>query len=276
MHPKQKAALLATLLSASKVAAHGHISNIVINGVSYSGWDIGSDPYNPDPPVRIAWQTPNTANGFVSPDAYATDDIICHLDATNARGHAVVAAGDKISLQWTPWPESHHGPMLDYLARCDGSCETVDKTTLKFFKIDGVGLVDPEPAPGVWGADQMIANNNSWMVQIPPTIAPGNYVLRHETIALHSAGSENGAQNYMQCFNLEITGSGTAKPEGVPGKELYKATDPGILVNIYQSLDYVVPGPSVIPDAKSIEQSSSAITASGTPVTAAAARPTAV
>ncbi|PLB34559.1 putative endo-1,4-beta-glucanase [Aspergillus candidus] len=275
MHPKQTAALLATILSASKVSAHGHISNIVINGVSYKGWDIGSDPYNPDPPVVIAWQTPNTANGFVSPDAYATDDIICHLNATNARGHAVVAAGDNLSLQWTPWPDSHHGPMIDYLARCDGTCEAADKTSLEFFKIGGVGLVEQDPIPGVWGADQMIANNNSWMVQIPPTIAPGNYVLRHETIALHGAGSENGAQNYMQCFNLEVTGSGTAKPEGVPGKELYKATDPGILVNIYESLEYVVPGPSVIPAAKSIEQSSSTITASGTPVTAAA-RPTAV
>ncbi|OOF92470.1 lytic polysaccharide monooxygenase [Aspergillus carbonarius ITEM 5010] len=259
-----------TLLSAAtRVAAHGHVSNIVINGVSYRGWDINSDPYNSDPPVVVAWQTPNTANGFISPDAYDTDDIICHLDATNARGHAVVAAGDKISLQWTTWPDSHHGPVISYLANCGSSCESVDKTTLEFFKIDGVGLVDESEVPGIWGDDQLIADNNSWLVEIP-NVAPGYYVLRHELIALHGAASENGAQNYPQCFNLQITGSGTAEPSGVLGTELYTPTDAGILVNIYQSLSYEIPGPTLIPEAVSVVQSSSTITASGTPVTGTA------
>lgn len=58
---------LGPALFASLVAAHGHITNIVINGVSYGGWDIGSYPYMETPPVVVAWGTPNTANGFVSP-----------------------------------------------------------------------------------------------------------------------------------------------------------------------------------------------------------------
>ncbi|KAH1298047.1 hypothetical protein KXX11_007185 [Aspergillus fumigatus] len=266
MRHVQSTQLLAALLLTTRVTAHGHVTNIVINGVSYRGWNIDSDPYNPDPPVVVAWQTPNTANGFISPDAYGTNDIICHLNATNARGHAVVAAGDKIFIQWTAWPDSHHGPVIDYLARCGSSCETVDKTTLEFFKIDGVGLVDGSNPPGVWGDDQLIADNNSWLVEIPPTIAPGYYVLRHELIALHGAGSQNGAQNYPQCFNLQITGSGTAQPSGVKGTELYSPTDPGILVNIYNALStYIVPGPTLIPGAVSVVQSSSTITASGTP-----------
>ncbi|PYI01205.1 glycoside hydrolase [Aspergillus sclerotiicarbonarius CBS 121057] len=262
---------LTTLLSAAtRVAAHGHVSNIVINGVSYRGWDINSDPYNSDPPVVVAWQTPNTANGFISPDAYDTDDIICHLDATNAQGHAVVAAGDKISLQWTTWPDSHHGPVITYLANCGSSCESVDKTTLEFFKIDGVGLVDDSEVPGTWGDDELIADNNTWLVEIP-AVAPGYYVLRHELIALHGASSEDGAQNYPQCFNLQITGTGTAEPSGVLGTELYTPTDAGILVDIYQSLStYEVPGPTLIPEAVSVVQSSSTITASGTPVTGTA------
>ncbi|GKZ91543.1 CAZyme family AA9 [Aspergillus niger] len=264
---------LTTLLSlTAKIAAHGHVSNIVINGVSYRGWDINSDPYNSDPPVVVAWQTPNTANGFITPDEYDTDDIICHLDATNAEGHAVIAAGDKISIQWTTWPDTHHGPVISYLANCGSSCETVDKTTLEFFKIDGVGLVDDSTVPGTWGDDQLIADNNTWLVEIPPDIAPGYYVLRHELIALHGASSENGAQNYPQCFNLQVTGSGTAEPSGVLGTELYSPTDPGILVDIYQSLStYEVPGPTLIPEAVSVVQSSSTITASGTPVTGTAA-----
>lgn len=180
----------------------------------------------------------------------------------------MVAAGDKINLQWTAWPDTHHGPVIDYLASCGDSCETVDKTTLKFFKIDGVGLVDDTTVPGTWGDDQLIANNNSWLVEIPPTLAPGNYVLRHEIIALHSAGTEDGAQNYPQCFNLQVTGSGSDQPSGVLGTELYSPTDAGIIVNIYTSLStYVVPGPTAYSGAVSITQASSSITASGTPVT---------
>lgn len=38
----------------------------------------------------------------------------------------------------------------------------------------------------------------SWPVKIPSSLAPGNYVIRHEIIALHAAGSSNGAQNYPQ------------------------------------------------------------------------------
>lgn len=115
-------------------------------------------------------------------DAYTTSDIICHLNATNAKGHAVVAAGDRVFIQWTAdWPESHHGPIVDYLASCGTSgCETVDKTTLEFFKIDAVGLIDDTTVPGTWADDQLIAQNSGWMVEIPPNIAPGSYVLRHE------------------------------------------------------------------------------------------------
>lgn len=262
MHIIKLSVLLAGLLAAP-AAAHGHVSNIVINGISYRGWDINSDPYNSNPPLVAAWGTPNTANGFISPDAFETSDFICHLNATNGKGHIQVSAGDKISIQWTPWPESHHGPVLDYLADCGGLCETVDKNTLKFFKISEAGLVDGSTVPGYWGDDQLIENNNSWMVQIPSTIAPGNYVLRHELIALHGAGSLNGAQNYMQCFNLQITGSGSVKPSGVLATDLYSPTDPGILVNIYASLNYVIPGPTVIPQGVSIVQSISAIVASG-------------
>jgi len=251
-------------LPVAEVSGHGYVTNIVVNGVSYPGWDITSYPYETDPPIVAAWGTPNTAEGFIAPDAYQTPDIICHLDATNAKGYVTVAAGDSIFLQWTPWPSSHHGPIIDYLANCGSSCVTVDKTTLQFFKIDGVGLVSDSSPPGTWGDDEMIANNNGWLVKIPPTIAPGNYVLRHELIALHGGENVDGAQNYMQCFNLQITGSGTTTPSGTLGENLYHSADPGILVNIYTSLStYIIPGPTLYSGAVSVAQTSSAITSWG-------------
>lgn len=97
--------------------------------------------------------------------------------------------------------------------------------------------------PGAWVDDQLIANNNSWLVEASPTIAPGYYVLRNELIALHGTKVEDGAQNYPQCINLQITGSGTDQPLGVLGTALYSETDPGIIVTIDTSLStYIVPG----------------------------------
>ncbi|KAF7161347.1 hypothetical protein CNMCM5623_006961 [Aspergillus felis] len=257
--------LLAALLSATRVAAHGHVTNVVVNGVYYAGFDINSYPYMSDPPKVAAWTTPNTGNGFIAPSQYNSADIICHQNATNAQAYIEIAAGDRVQLQWTAWPESHHGPVIDMLASCGESCTTVDKTSLKFFKIDGVGLVNDSPVPGTWGDDQMIANNNSWMVEIPKSIAPGNYVLRHELIALHSAEEKDGAQNYPQCFNLKVTGSGTDTPAGTLGTELYTESDPGIMVNIYSSISsYTVPGPTMYSGAVSITQTTSAITSTGT------------
>lgn len=164
----------------------------------------------------------------------------------------------------------------DYLASCNGDCTTVDKTALEFFKIDGVGLLDDTTIPGNWATDTLIANNNSWTVTIPTDIAPGNYVLRHEIIALHSAGTTDGAQNYPQCFNLEVTGSGTAVPTGTLGEALYTPSDAGILINIYAAISsYVVPGPTLysgaISASQTLDAAATSIAAVGTAASSAAA-----
>lgn len=201
----------------------------------------------------IGWSDPeNLSNGYVAPAAYADPDIVCHLSATPGGTSAKVAAGGKVELQWTVWPDSHHGPVLDYLAPVSGAWADIDKTTLEFFKISEGGLIDGSASPGKWASDDLIANNNTWAVTIPTDIAPGKYVLRHEIIALHSAGQENGAQNYPQCINLEITGTGTATPSGTLGTALYKEDDPGVLINIYTALSsYIIPGPALYSGAAS-------------------------
>jgi cellulase len=134
---------------------------------------------------------------------------------------------------------------LDYLAKCAGDdCTSASAGDLSFFKIDQKGLNDA--ASQSWASDDLIADGNAWTVTVPKDIAPGQYVLRHEIIALHSAQDANGAQNYPQCINIEVTGSGTAEPAGVAATELYTATDPGISLSIYNGLtDYKIPGPAV-------------------------------
>ncbi|KUJ17046.1 uncharacterized protein LY89DRAFT_697291 [Mollisia scopiformis] len=240
---------------ASKVAAHGTVTGIVADGVYYEGYS-ASFQYLQTQPKVVGWSIPeDLSNGFIAPDAYNSSDIICHLAATNAQASAPVKAGGIVELQWTAWPSSHHGPVIDYLANCNGDCSTVDKTTLEWFKIDAQGLYDDTTVPGNWASDTLIANNNSWSVTIPTDIASGNYVLRHEIIALHSAEEADGAQNYPQCVNLEITGTGTATPSGTLGTALYSETEAGILVNIYASLStYDIPGPTLYSGAISMSE----------------------
>lgn len=253
----QTAALVGAF--AATAYAHGHVTGIVADGTYHLGYD-PSFQYQQTPPKVVGWSDPkDLSNGFIAPSAYNTPDIICHLEATPGQAVAKVAAGGKVDLQWTAWPESHHGPVLDYLAKCaNDDCTKVEKASLEFFKIGQSGLIDDSAVPGTWASDKLIANNNTWTANIPKDIAPGQYVLRHEIIALHSAGQADGAQNYPQCVNIEVTGSGTATPSGVVGTKLYTSDAPGIVVNIYQSLSYQIPGPTLYAGAASGAQPTAA------------------
>lgn len=181
------------------------------------------------------------------PPKYTDPDIIYHRGATPGQEHIAVNAGDTLRLTWNTWPESHHGPVIDYLAPCEGECTGAEKTALKFTKIAEKGLIDGSTPPGNWASDQLLSSGVSWDVRIPQCVKPGNYVLRHEIIALHEAFDTNGAQNYPQCINLKITGGGSSEmAEGVPATQFYKPEDPGITVGIYNPLTgYEIPGPGL-------------------------------
>jgi cellulase len=234
--------LLAALAAApALVSAHGHVVSISVNGQEIPGFE----PGNPSAD-SVGWATTVTDNGFVLANALSSPDIICHRGATNAAKSASVAAGDSISIKWDTWPESHHGPVIDYMASCNGDCSTVDKTSLEFFKINQGGLLDGSSAPGRWASDQLLEDGLTWTTTIPASLAPGSYVLRHEIVALHEGNQESKAQMYPQCINLEVTGSGTEQPAGVVGTSLYTAADPGIFFDIYKAnADYPIPGPAL-------------------------------
>ncbi|KAK6215890.1 hypothetical protein LQW54_004070 [Pestalotiopsis sp. IQ-011] len=287
------ASKFASLLAlAGMVSAHGYVSLVTIDGVEYAGYPPSSAPYENPAVDRIAWSDSATDNGYVAPDAYASGDIICHRDGSNAALTATAAAGASVSLQWNTWPSSHKGPLINYMASCDGDCTTVDKTALEFFKIAESGLLEGSSSGGTWATDDLISNNYTQTITIPSTLAAGNYVLRHEIIALHSAGSADGAQNYPQCFNIEVTGSGTESPAGTAGESLYTEDDAGILINIYTSLaSYDIPGPTLAfsdsgtaaataaavetTSAAAVTSSAAAVTSSAAAVTSAAPTTTA-
>lgn len=239
----KSASFLASIALATTVTAHGHIRGITVNGAYF----LGADPsfqYQPENqrPAVAGWSAQNLDNGFPDP-VYNSPDMICHKSATPGKASIEVAAGSALTLHWNTWPESHKGPVIDYLANANAEFSATNKASLQFVKIAERGLTG-----GSWAADELIANNNSWSVTIPSSVAPGNYVLRHEIIALHSAGSPGGAQNYPQCINLKVTGSGSnSLSSGTRGTALYTGSEPGIVFNLYNNpTSYPIPGPALM------------------------------
>ncbi|KAG6831282.1 Esterase/lipase/thioesterase [Tephrocybe sp. NHM501043] len=237
----QVAALIA--LSLPSVLAHGGVLSYSNAGNWYWGWS----PYNsPDGQTSIQrpWSTYN-------PITDATDSTIaCNDDGTSGALQltATVAAGSTITAYWNQvWPHNI-GPMLTYLAQCPGStCTGVSASSLKWFKIDQAGLLSGTVYSGSWGSGKMINDNSTWTTTIPKTVPSGNYLIRFETIALHSMP----AQFYPECAQIQITGGGSLSPTSAqlvsfPGA--YSNSDPGVNIDVYSNAaqtqtTYVIPGP---------------------------------
>ncbi|GME44052.1 glycoside hydrolase family 61 protein [Neofusicoccum parvum] len=247
---------------AASVSAHGVILDIVSGGKAYGGWDANYQYYNPVPEVA-AWQAGGFGHGPIVGTQYSTASINCHDDAKAAPIYMEAAAGSDIDISWgtpgsnpNPWPTSHHGPILTYMAPCGGAAATGDCTAaavedLAWTKVYQKGLITGGDIDSqVWATDELITNNKT-TVTIPSSLKPGNYVLRNEIIALHSAGEVNGAQNYPQCYNVKVTGSGSGElTDGVKGTELYAPED--TVFNIYATVDsYPFPGPALWSGASS-------------------------
>ncbi|KAJ6504503.1 glycosyl hydrolase family 61-domain-containing protein [Mycena vulgaris] len=268
---------LSVLAALPSALAHGGVLSYLIGGTVYKGWT----PYN----------TPVGQTGIERPWAVydpildpKSTQLACNDDGTSGALQltATVKAGSPITAYWNQvWPHAY-GPMLTYLAQCPGTtCTGVNANTLKWFKIDQSGLINGTIFNGYWGSGKMIDQNSSWTTTIPATVPNGNYLLRFETIALHSLP----AQFYPECAQITITGGGTLAPTSAqlvsfPGA--YSATDPGINIDIYSNqaqvtTTYVIPGPpmygvAAAPPTTSTSKSTATSTATaptGTPGTVA-------
>jgi len=184
-----------------------------------------------------------------------SSNIVCNggPNPTTASSTVInVAAGSSVSARWRHTQTSgsddvidpsHKGPVMAYLKKV--SSATSDAGTGDgWFKISESGL---NLGTGKWATEDLIAALGEQAIPIPSCIASGQYLLRAELIALHGASSSGGAQFYLECAQINITGgSGSKTPSTVSFPGAYKATDPGILINIYGTLtSYTIPGPSV-------------------------------
>ncbi|KAG7285006.1 hypothetical protein NEMBOFW57_009624 [Staphylotrichum longicolle] len=143
--------------------------------------------------------------------------LACGIYGTQSNQVINVRAGDRIGAWWghvisgaqwsndpdNPIAASHKGPISTYMAKVDNAA-TASANGLRWFKIHEDSF---NPSTGKWGVDNMIGGGWSY-ANIPQCLAPGQYLLRQELLALHSAYGNMGAQFYQSCAQLNVAGWG--------------------------------------------------------------------
>jgi len=194
--------ILTTLLAAiTSVAAHGYVTSVVADGQTESGWAPFADPYMSPVPVRVVRKIPS--DGPVT-DISSTD-IACNQGGNDGTTKVMdVNAGSDMTFKWTNWPSDHLGPVTTFMASCNGDCSSFTASSGKWFKIDEGGYTNAQ-----WASQRLIANGNQWTSTIPAGLASGEYLVRYEIVALHSAGQP---QYYPGCVQVNVKNGGADKP----------------------------------------------------------------
>ncbi|KAJ3791235.1 glycosyl hydrolase family 61-domain-containing protein [Lentinula aff. detonsa] len=261
--------LVLCLLALPSVAAHGYLAYLgIVDGQSYTNYT-GNVP-NADPSPSVIRQVSD-----ISPVKGASNpDLNCGLNAQFAQKVASANPGDLLVFDWrggdnTNWPHNT-GPMLTYMTSCGSSdCTQYNSSSSKWFKIAEIGIVTNATSDGspVW-AQQSVMNGAFTNVTLPSTISPGNYLIRHEIIALHLATELGGAEFYPACSQVKVGGSQTGMAKDsemvlLPGA--YTDTDPGIYdPDVYSSNSYTFPGPPIAAFVSAAASSSGSSSSSST------------
>ncbi|KAG8988367.1 hypothetical protein FRB90_002794 [Tulasnella sp. 427] len=220
------------------VSAHGYIHSITLDGVTYQG----ADPYGSaiaSPIRQVSSNSPaSPVYGNINGVAMA-----CGGDAKAASMTVPVTAGSDVSVYWGSWPHNV-GPMMTYLGKCEGSCTTTDPTKINFFKIHQVDFV---PGTHTWVQSQTLYKGLPFNFTLPEDLPNGDFIMRHEVIALHNAMNQGGAEIFPQCIQINVDcGSGKIPTATAKFPGGYSARDPGILINVYDdpnNIVYTFPGP---------------------------------
>ncbi|KEY74428.1 hypothetical protein S7711_04468 [Stachybotrys chartarum IBT 7711] len=218
----------AVLLALSGLAsAHYTIPRISSGGVSGSDWQYTRRTEN------------HYSNGPVT--NVASSQMTCYelSPGTAAPQTLTVSAGSSITFTANSG-FSHPGPVNVYLARAPSTAASFDGRGAVWFKI-----YEDRPTITSSSISWPSYNQASVTVPIPRCVASGEYLVRFEHIAVHSAGSPGGAQLYLSCSQINITGgTGTARPNLLSFPGAYSPNDPGLLINIYWPVpqSYTNPG----------------------------------
>ncbi|KAF8512314.1 glycoside hydrolase family 61 protein [Hysterangium stoloniferum] len=243
------ASTFATLALAASLApsalAHGFLRSITIDGKHHKG-NIPRQSNNPSP-IRVI--------DDITPVKGATNRAVnCGKNAKIAAQVVPANPGSVVAFDWasgdnTKWPHDI-GPMLTYMSTCGNTtCDKFDAINAKWFKIDEAGQ---RPNNLREWAQHDLFEGKTVNVTLPNDLPPGDYLVRHEIIALHLGNEKGGAEFYPSCSQIRLSQPSNNTPIQQPSVTVslpgaYSDTDPGIFVpTIFDPVkNYHFPGPPI-------------------------------
>jgi len=229
---------------ACQVAAHYTFPNLILNGSPSTNWEY----------IR---ETDNFQNLGPVTDVTSAD-LTCYDTTENLTpSTSTVKAGSTIGFQAYGNPSSiyHPGVVNVYMANAGSDVSTFTGASGDvWFKVYEISAVTDGGTTITFPSQ----NLTSVSFTVPSELPTGQYLVRMEAIALHSASYYGGAQFYIACAQVEVTGGGSGTPGplvAIPG--VYTGYEPGILIDIYYPIpaNYTQPGPAVWPSSGSTTSS---------------------
>ncbi|KAF2751570.1 lytic polysaccharide monooxygenase [Sporormia fimetaria CBS 119925] len=233
------------------VYAHGGALNYTVGDTWYAGYD-PFGPSNQDTApyiVQRKWITNEPI--FETTNA----SLACNFPGNPASASIPITAGSNITAIYYSWVHTV-GPMIAWMTSCNGACSTFDTTNAtnaSWFKIGEKGLQGGNILEGNWFQktfSRWDGTPSLWTETIPESLKPGEYLIRHEIISLHSA---NRPQFYPECAHLRVEGDGERYPDEkhlvkIPG--VWSMDQPEINIDVYDpdtamKTEYKIPGPPV-------------------------------
>ncbi|KAK7472005.1 hypothetical protein VKT23_000112 [Stygiomarasmius scandens] len=222
-----RSSILVAGISALQVSAHYVFPELIVNGAKTQDW------------VNVRMTDNHYSNSPVTDVTSAA--FRCYTSETQATAQTIqVAAGSQLGIATTdPTGIYHPGVVNIYMAKAPGDVTSWDGSGQVWFKVHEVTAVTNGGTSITFPAQ----NVPSVSFTVPKNLPSGQYLVRMEAIALHSASTFGGAQFYISCGQVEITGGGS----GTPGPLVSIPGEPGIMLNIYYPVPatYTQPGPAV-------------------------------
>ncbi|KAJ7895471.1 glycoside hydrolase [Mycena olivaceomarginata] len=205
---------LTTLVA--KVSAHYVWPQLIVGGSNTSTWQYVRQTNN--------WQDLNPLTDVTSADVRCYDSAQSGTASTTT-----VAAGSTVGFTVSGNPSNLYHPVVNvYMAKAPAGTDVSawDGSGTVWFKVYQISAVTD--------GGQTITFPATGLAQvtftIPSATPSGQYLIRTEHIALHSASYYGGAQFYIACAQVQVGGTGTPGPlVAFPGAY----TEPGILINMY-------------------------------------------
>ncbi|VUC30461.1 unnamed protein product [Clonostachys rosea] len=231
-------AFLAAAAMVPSVFAHYNFESLIVNGQETEAYQYVRQTTNANSPVTDV----------------TSDDIICNAGGIDADIMAktetyTVAPGDEVGFKINSGL-GHPGPLAVYMSKASGTAQEYkgDGDWFKVYELTYSELA----ADGIQWASFVNGGISNFTFTLPTNLPAGDYLMRGEHIGLHGAGEFGGAQFYIGCAQLTVTGSGSGSPSPTvkfPGA--YDGNEPGILIGIYWPVptSYTAPGPVTWPNS---------------------------